>query len=107
MVAMDVIVAIILLLSSLIQSFATGLLFSSLFGYTMNRPMKVLVWNVRGINSQAKWDAIRDKISESSASIVCLQETKRENFSLEYIRNFCPRQMDKFEYFPSNGASGG
>lgn len=45
-----------------------------------SRSWNVLVWNVRGINSQNKWDCIIDKISESAASIVCLQETKRESF---------------------------
>jgi hypothetical protein len=43
-----------------------------------NRQMKILFWNVRGINSQEKWDAIRDKISESACQILCIQETKRE-----------------------------
>jgi hypothetical protein len=29
------------------------------------RATKILVWNIRGINSQAKWDALRGKIEES------------------------------------------
>lgn len=62
--------------------------------------MKFLVWNVRGINSQRKWDAIRDKIAESGASMVFLQETKRGHFDHDYIRHFCPRHLDKFEFFP-------
>lgn len=69
--------------------------------------MNILVWNVRGINSQMKWDALRDKILESKASIVCLQETNREFFDEAYIKKFCPRHLDKFEFFPSEGASGG
>lgn len=71
-----------------------------LSGYIMNRSLNIMVWNVRGINSQSKWDAIRDKISESSASIVCLQETKRENFDIAYIKKFCPRHLDQFEFSP-------
>ena len=51
---------------------------------------KILCWNVRGINSVNKWDSIRDKIVESGCDIVCLQETKRETFDLQYIKNFCP-----------------
>lgn len=69
--------------------------------------MNLLVWNVRGINSQGKWDAIRDKIHECSASIVCLQETKRDYFDDDYIKKFCPRSLDKFSFAPSVGDSGG
>lgn len=55
---------------------------SSLFFLDMNNncAINILAWNVRGINSQGKWDAIRAKIDESAASIVCLQEIKRESF---------------------------
>ena len=68
---------------------------------------KILCWNVRGINSVNKWDSIRDKIVESGCDIVCLQETKRETFDLQYIKNFCPPAFDAFEFLPSVGASGG
>jgi exonuclease III len=53
-----------------------------------NRNWSVLCWNVRGINSQEKWDAIRSKILESSCDIVCLQETKKESFDSQLSRNF-------------------
>lgn len=72
-----------------------------------NRHIKILCWNVRGINSQDKWDAIGDKISESACHIVCFQETKRENFDPFYLKKFCPRSLDKFALFPSDGASDG
>jgi exonuclease III len=73
----------------------------------LNRSWCVLSWNIRGINSQAKWDHIRNKISESAAQIVCLQETKREVFDQAYISKFCPRYLNKFAFVPSTGASGG
>lgn len=69
--------------------------------------MNFLVWNDRGINSQGKWDAIRSKIEECSASVVCLQETKRELFDDNYLKNFFPRALDKFAFSPSDGTSGG
>lgn len=72
-----------------------------------NRTINILVWNIRGINSQAKWDALRDKISKSAPSIICLQETKHENFEYSYIRKFCPRHLNHFQFVPSEGASGG
>lgn len=75
-------------------------------GFTINstnskRSWKILSWNVRGINSQEKWDAIRSKIMESNCDIVCLQETKRELFDLAYLKIFCPSSFNSFEFLPS------
>lgn len=72
-----------------------------------NRTHKILVWNIRGINSQEKWDAIRAKNNESACNIICLQETKRETFDLSYLKKFYPRHLDSFAFYPSTGASGG
>jgi hypothetical protein len=72
-----------------------------------NRLWKILNWNLRGINSEKKWLALASKISKSNCDIVCLQETKRELFDIQYLRNFCPKKFNKFEYLPSVGASGG
>ena len=44
---------------------------------------------------------------ESGCDIVCLQETKRETFDLQYIKNFCTPAFDAFEFLPSVGASSG
>lgn len=71
------------------------------------RAWKILNWNVRGLNSDRKWNSIRDKIIESRCEIVCLQETKRQQFDSNYIKNFCPPDFDMFEFLPSVGASGG
>lgn len=71
------------------------------------RKHNILVWNVQGINSQQKWDAIRDKISGSACQIICLQETKKDFFDHSYLRKFCPRHLSNFAYSPSIGASGG
>ena len=51
--------------------------------------------------------AIYNKIEESGCSIICLQETKREQFDLPYIRKLCPKRFTKFAFLPSVGASGG
>jgi exonuclease III len=71
------------------------------------RTWKVLCCNVRGLNSQHKWSAIRSKIVESNCDIICLQEIKREVFDHSYLKKFCPVSFDCFEYIPSVGASGG
>jgi hypothetical protein len=57
---------------------------------------KIMNWNIRGVNSDKKWDALSNKIEESGCDIVCLQETKREHFDLKYIKNFCPKKLNKF-----------
>ena len=39
----------------------------------------ILCWNIRGVNSEPKCLALRNKIDESNCSIVCLQETKKRS----------------------------
>ena len=67
----------------------------------------ILSLNIRGINSEGKWDAIRSKISESKSDIICLQETKKESFDISCIKKFCTPQLDSFAFLPSIGACGG
>ena len=74
---------------------------------TRFRDCKVLCWNVRGLNSEARQLAARQKIDESGCSVVCLQETKCMHIDQLFIRKFCPRCFDNFVYVPSAGASVG
>lgn len=74
----------------------------------MNRNWNILCWNVRGINSEDKWLAIRNKIEESSCVVFCLQESKRQNFDHSNIKKSAPKRFDSFFFFPpSVGPSGG
>lgn len=61
----------------------------------LNRVWHILSWNIRGMNKSEKWPLIRNKIEESNASIVCLQETKKANFDAAFIKNFAPKRFDK------------
>jgi exonuclease III len=63
--------------------------------------------NVRGINSTAKWNAIRCSIRDAGCEVICLQETKKEFFDSAYLKNFCPAHFDSFAFVPSMGNSGG
>jgi hypothetical protein len=74
---------------------------------TNTRKWRVLCWNVRGLNSEARQRAVRSKIEESNYSIICLQETKCASFDHKFIRKFCPKRFDCFAFVPSYGASGG
>ena len=67
----------------------------------------VLCWNVRGLNSEARQRAVRQKLDESQCVIACFQETKCDSFDFRSIRSFCPKRFDSFAFSPSEGASGG
>jgi exonuclease III len=71
------------------------------------RKWKVLCWNVRGLNAKEKWDAIRDKITKSGCDVICLQQTKRQIFDMQFIKKNFPSSFDAFEILPSVGASSG
>lgn len=79
------------------------------FFMSMNqkRSWKVLCWNVRGVNSEDKWDPIRDTVRDACCDIFCFQETKRQHFDSNFIKNLCTPDFDSFAYLPSIGASGG
>ena len=74
---------------------------------TTFRDRKILCWNVRGLNSEARQLEVKQKIDESGCSIVCLQETKCMHIDQHFIRKFCPRHFDNFVYVPSADASAG
>ena len=65
----------------------------------------VFSWNVRGMNDKDKRLAVYNKIEESNADIICLQETKCQNFYHTFIRSFSPKRFDQFAFSPSVGAS--
>jgi exonuclease III len=67
----------------------------------------VLDWNVRGLNDKHKRLAVYNKIDESNCAIICLQETKCENFDHTFIKSLCPKRFDRFAFSLSIGASGG
>jgi exonuclease III len=46
---------------------------------------KVLDWNIRGINYDAK-QLVHEKIEESGCVVACIQETKHESFDHKFIR---------------------
>jgi exonuclease III len=92
---------------SLWQSMVLGISWQSLTMCQPNRNWSVLSWNVRGMNDTRKWNAISNKIEESTCVAFCLQETKRAAFDIGYLKNFCPRRFNQFAISPSDGASGG
>jgi exonuclease III len=68
---------------------------------------KVLCWNIRGLNSNDKQLTLYNNIVQSGCVVACVQETKKESFDRNFIKNCCTKQFDNFAYTPSVGASGG
>jgi exonuclease III len=73
---------------------------------TQRRSWNILCWNVRGLNAESKWVSIRDRIIESKSDIISIQETKGEDFDINYIRKFCPGILMTFVSFPQLGHQG-
>jgi hypothetical protein len=80
-----------MLVPSFWQSMVLGIFLLSLTMSQPNRNWSVLSWKVRGMNDSRKWNAIHNKIEESSCVAFCLQETKCAAFDIGYLKNFCPK----------------
>lgn len=70
-------------------------------------PSRILCWNVRGLNSRVRQDAIRNLISNSRVDIVCLQETKMSVMSVGVILSSMGSDFTNWIDLPAAGASGG
>lgn len=68
--------------------YGSGCLLVAMNSTTKN--WNILSWNIRGMNSEPKWLALKQKIEESDCAILCLQETKREEIDAAYL--FFPKQ---------------
>jgi exonuclease III len=71
------------------------------------RSWNILNWNIRGINSEDKCTAVKEKIDESACAIFCIQETKRDHFDHSFLKKLAPKRFNKYAFSPSNGNSGG
>ena len=70
-------------------------------------PAKILIWNVRGLNSTSRQDSIRSIMDSSQSDIVCIQETKVTDMSRIIILSSLGLDFSDFIATPSVGASGG
>ena len=67
----------------------------------------VLSWNPRGLNDQAKRDAVREFVSTLSVNLVCLQETKMEVIDRFVVNQCLGPAFDEFFFLPAVGTRGG
>ncbi|XBI55934.1 hypothetical protein VPH35_037635 [Triticum aestivum] len=73
----------------------------------MDHGLKIIVWNVRGLNARARRTAIRSLIVSTDASIVCFQETKMEFIHMSTVLETLGSDFDDYVYLPAIGTRGG
>lgn len=73
----------------------------------MDRHLKVVFWNVRGLNNRAKCTAVHSALSTESSCIVCLLETKMSLISSSTIVETLGPQFQDFFFLPADGTRGG
>jgi exonuclease III len=76
------------------------------FGVFMD-PAKFLIWNVRGLNSSARQDAVRSLVEASRADIVCLQETRMAAISQTVMLSMLGNEFTNQVELLAIGSSGG
>ncbi|GMI76987.1 hypothetical protein HRI_001368000 [Hibiscus trionum] len=69
--------------------------------------MRILTWNIRGMNSDNKTTTIRTLVRQQRIKILFLQETKMEWISESTIRKIWYDDEYCFTVSPSTGRSGG
>lgn len=71
------------------------------------QPLKLFVWNVRGLNSPARRHSLFQVVASVDPSIVCLQETKLEIVTLHVVKQCLGNKFVSFFYLPAVGTCGG
>ena len=69
--------------------------------------IKVLSWNIRGLNNEVAKRNLGDLVIESKASIVCVQERKISEWPQHHNPLQACRRNFEMVYQPSVGKSGG
>ena len=69
--------------------------------------IKILSWNVRGINDRNKRKLIKALISSHKVDLVCLQETKMAEMSLGVVRSLGVGRFLEWGALNARGAAGG
>jgi len=57
------------------------------------RNWNVLCWNIRGLNAESKWKSLKNKVSKRQCDVVCLPETKKEDFNILFFKLLYPHLL--------------
>ena len=69
--------------------------------------LKILSWNVRGVNDRNKRKLIKALIRSQNVDLVCLQETKMTEMSLGVVRSLGVGRFLEWGALDARGAAGG
>jgi exonuclease III len=69
-------------------------------------PNQIFFWNVRGLNSRACRDVVREFLLQERASVACLTETKIVVLRITMVYDLMGTGFD-YVCLPAQGASGG
>ena len=69
--------------------------------------VRVLSWNVRSLNDNAKRASLRNLLRDWNCDLVCLQETKLEDIQLSDVRSIWGSQHVGFSVLRARGAARG
>jgi exonuclease III len=73
----------------------------------MIEQLSIFNWNIRGLNSPARREAIRDLIQSATPKLVCLQERKLALITPQTATEVLGHQFNDFKYLPAMGTRGG
>lgn len=69
--------------------------------------MKIISWNVRGMNSVDTRVVIKDAIKSARGAFLFFQETKMEVIDEKVVKSLCVFSNVNFAFCPSRGLSRG
>jgi exonuclease III len=72
-----------------------------------NPNIKILSWNVGGLNSSERCLTVHETVAATPCQIVCLQETKLQNIDLPLATFLGAYKFDRFALKPAAGTRGG
>lgn len=69
--------------------------------------IKLISWNVRGLNDRSKRLSVRETFFLNKPDIICLQETKLSTIDDVIRREICGRRISDYALLPARGTRGG
>ena len=83
------------------------LLFGLEGGYSVFMKLKILSWNVRGLNNPRKREVVKNLLRDWKGDVVCLQEIKLAAANLSIIRSIWGNMYVGWEVLNAVNSAGG
>lgn len=64
-------------------------------------------WNIRGLGKTGRKEYVIDLIKNNNLDFVGIQETKKEDFDVEYLDALAGRKQFCWNWIPAKGTAGG